>query len=248
MRVGVLWSGGKDSTYAAWLASKKDELTCLITVFPKSEMSYMFHFPDLTWTRLQAEAMGVPQLTSQTEGVKEEELKDLERALADAKREYSLGGVYTGALASVYQKSRVEKVCTGLGLECVSPLWGTDPEAHLRRLAREKFSVIVVSVSALGLDEGWLGRELDGSAIDELVALGKRFKFHVGLEGGEGETFVLDAPLFSKQIEVRSAVKHWRGDSGYLEITDAALVPKATQTEGAAGSRERGSRLSSAHL
>lgn len=231
-----MWSGGKDSTYAAWLGSKRDELGCLVTIFPKSEMSYMFHFPDLQWTRLQAEAMGVPQLTFPTEGVKEEELADLERALAGAKRKFSLEGVYTGALASVYQKSRIEKVCASLGLECISPLWRADPEEHLRRLLKDGFSTIVVSVSALGLDESWLGRELDGPAVDDLVALGRRFKFHVGLEGGEGETFVLDSPLFSKRLEVRSAVKHWRGDSGYLEITDAALVPKVKPKGEAASS------------
>lgn len=234
MRVGVLWSGGKDSIYAAWQASKKDELACLITLFPRSDMSYMFHFPNLKWTHLQAEAIGVPQLTASTEGVKEEELGDLERAIADAKKEFGLEGIYTGALASVYQKTRVEKICEKLHLECISPLWGVDPEAHLRRLVSDGFSVIVVSVSALGLEQSWLGRELDGSAIDELVALGKRYKFHVGLEGGEGETFVLDAPLFSKRVEVRSAAKHWQGDRGFLEITDAALVPKPTRTEQAA--------------
>ena len=227
----MLFSGGKDSTYAAWLASKKDELACLVTLFPKSEMSYMFHFPDLRWTSLQAKAMGIPQLVSQTEGVKEEELRDLERALTDAKSRYSLEGVYTGALASVYQKSRVERICGGLGLECISPLWGTDPEAHLRRLTRDGFSVLVVSVSALGLDRSWLGRELNQPSIDELVALGKKFKFHVGLEGGEGETFVLDAPFFSQKVQVRSTVEHWSGDSGYLEITDAALVPKVRGKE-----------------
>ncbi|MDG7027145.1 MAG: TIGR00289 family protein, partial [Nitrososphaerota archaeon] len=47
MRVGVLWSGGKDSTYSAWLASKKEELACLVTITPKSDESYMFHYPDL---------------------------------------------------------------------------------------------------------------------------------------------------------------------------------------------------------
>lgn len=234
MRVGVLWSGGKDSTYAAWLASKKDELACLVTLFPKSEMSYMFHYPNLQWTRLQAEAMEVPQLTATTEGVKEEELNDLESALLAAKERFALEGVYTGALASVYQKTRVERICANLGLDCASPLWGTDPEAHLRRLINDGFSVMVVSVSALGLDEGWLGRSLDGAAIDELVALGRRFKFHIGLEGGEGETLVLDAPFFSKRLEVRSSIKHWKGDSGYLEITDAALVAKARRSERAA--------------
>jgi diphthine-ammonia ligase len=189
-------------------------------------MSYMFHFPNLKWTRLQAEAIGIPQLTATTEGIKEEELADLERAIGDAKTKFGLKGIYTGALASVYQKTRVERVCRELDLECISPLWGIDPEAHLRRLVKDGFSCIIVSVSSLGLDQSWLGRGLDETSIGELVALGRRFKFHVGLEGGEGETFVLDAPFFSERIDVRSAVKHWRGDSGYFEITDAVLASK----------------------
>jgi diphthine-ammonia ligase len=237
--VGALFSGGKDSTYAAWLASKTDELACLVTLFPKSEMSYMFHFPDLRWTALQAEAIGVPQITLETEGVKEEELEDLQAALSKAKAEFKLQGVYTGALASVYQKTRVERVCRDVGLECISPLWGIDPEVHLRRLVENGFSAILVSVSALGLDQGWLGRALDESSIDELVVLAKKFRFHVGLEGGEGETFVIDAPFFSRRVEILEAAKHWRGDSGYLEITDAKLVPKSRRTEPAAGSQGR---------
>jgi diphthine-ammonia ligase len=205
-----------------------------VTLLPKSEMSYMFHFPNLRWTALQAQAIGVPQLTASTEGVKEEELGDLQRALATAKAKFGLEGVYTGALASVYQKTRVERICNDLALGCISPLWGVDPEAHLRQLLADGFSTIVVSVSALGLDQNWLGRPLDARAIDELVALGKKFRFHVGLEGGEGETFVLDAPFFSKRLEVRSSESHWKGDSGYLDITDAALVPKPRRKEQAA--------------
>lgn len=227
--MGALFSGGKDSTYAAWIASRDDELECLVTVLPRSAESYMFHFPNLKWTPMQAKAIGVPQLTAVTEGVKEEELGDLERALEEAKAKFAIRGVYTGALASFYQKTRVENVCRSLGLECISPLWGVDPESHLRRLVREGFSVLVVSVSALGLDQSWLGKTLDRARIDELVALGKKFKFHVGFEGGEGETFVLDAPFFSSRIEVRDSINHWKGDSGYLEITDAKLVPKTTR-------------------
>ena len=234
MRVATLYSGGKDSTYAAYLASKRDELACLITVFPESDASYMFHFPNLRWTALQAEAAGVPQRVGKTAGVKEEELSDLKAVMGSAKEKFGLEGIYTGALASVYQKSRVERICSELGLECVSPFWGVNPEKHLRSLLREGFVVQVVSVSALGLDESWLGRTLDEKAVDELVALGAKYRFHIGLEGGEGETFVLDCPLFSKRIEVVSSQKHWRGDSGYLEIKEARAVPKLTRTGWAA--------------
>ena len=229
MRVGALFSGGKDSTYAAYLASKRDQLACLITIFAESDASYMFHFPNLRWTKLQAELAGVPQVVGRTAGVKEEELSDLKTALASAKERFGIAGIYTGALASVYQKSRVERVCSELGLDCISPLWGVDPEKHLRTLLREGFTTKVVSVSALGLDEGWLGRVLDEGAVGELVALAAKYRFHVGLEGGEGETFVLDCPMFSKRIEVVSSQKHWRGDSGFLEITETRAVPKPAQ-------------------
>jgi ABC transporter with metal-binding/Fe-S-binding domain ATP-binding protein len=230
MKAGTLFSGGKDSTYAAYLASKRDRLACLITIFPESEDSYMFHFPNLRWTGLQAEAAGVPQIVGKTAGVKEEELSDLRAVLRSAKERFGLEGIYTGALASVYQKSRVERVCSELDLECVSPLWGIDPERHLRTLIRDGFVVQVVSVSALGLDESWLGRTLDEKAVGELVVLGAKYRFHIGLEGGEGETFVLDCPLFSKRIEVVSSQKHWRGDSGFLEIKEARAVPKLSRT------------------
>jgi len=234
MRVGTLFSGGKDSTYAAYLASRRDELSCLITIFPDNESSYMFHFPNLKWTALQAEAAGIPQVVGKTVGEKEKELADLKVTLGLAKERFGLSGIYTGALASVYQKSRVERICSELHLECVSPLWGIDPQTHLRTLLREGFVVEVVSVSALGLDESWLGRILDGKAIDELVSLGTKYKFHVGLEGGEGETFVLDCPLFSERIEVLSSQKHWRRDSGFLEIREARAVPKLSRTGRAA--------------
>lgn len=226
MRVGVLFSGGKDSTYAAWLASKRDYLACLVTLLPESDASYMFHHPNARWTSLQAKAAHLPVVTRGTQGVKEEELDDLRMALQAAKDEYDIEGVYTGALASVYQKTRVEGVCRRLSLACLSPLWGVDPEAHLRALLREGFVSVVVSVSALGLDEGWLGRPLDGKAIDELVTLGTKYRFHIGLEGGEGETFVTDCPLFDQAVRIDETAKHWKGDSGSLEILRASLVPK----------------------
>ena len=208
------------------MASERHEVRCLVTVIPKSPSSYMFHYPNLTWTALQAEAMRLPQVIEHTEGEKEKELADLERALKRAKQEYYLDGVCTGALASVYQKTRVEKVCESIGLSCLSPLWGLDPEEHLRRLVADGFRISMVSVSALGLDRSWLGRILDGPAVDELLQLSRKYKFHAGLEGGEGETFVLDCPMFSSKVEIKDSVVHWERDSGYLEIKDAALSSK----------------------
>lgn len=226
MRVGVLFSGGKDSTYATYLASLRERVCCLITLFPKRQDSYMFHYPNIEWTKLQAEAMEIPQITAETQAVKEEELTDLESAIRMAIEKYDIEGVYTGALASIYQKSRVERTCDRLGLDCISPLWQINPELHLRNLLRDGFRVIITSVSALGLNESWLGREINEEVIKELVKLHAKYGIHVGLEGGEGETFVLDCPLFKRMIRVISCEKVWQSDSGYLKIKEAQLVDK----------------------
>ena len=97
---------------------------------------------------------------------------------------------------------------------------------------------MMVGVSAMGLGKEWLGRVLDGGAVEELISLGIKYKFNAGLEGGEGETFVLDAPLFGQSIHILSGEVHWRGDSGYFEIADAVLASKATRKEGVAETRE----------
>jgi ABC transporter with metal-binding/Fe-S-binding domain ATP-binding protein len=189
----------------------------------------MFHFPNIRWTKLQAEAMGLPQIIFQTEGKKEEELEDMQSALKSAIADYSIEGVYTGALASVYQKSRVERVCEELKLKSISPFWGIDPRTHLMNLIRDRFTVMVTGVAAMGLDETWLGRILDAKMVDELTDLQKKYALHAALEGGEGETFVLDCPLFEKRIEVVSSKKYWNDVNGHLEFLGLRLVDKQSQ-------------------
>ncbi|MBU0761748.1 MAG: TIGR00289 family protein, partial [Candidatus Altiarchaeota archaeon] len=101
MKLGVLFSGGKDSAYALYKAMQSDEVVCLITIASKNDESYMFHTPNISMTRLQAEAIGLPNLVFETEGVKEEELADLEKAIEQAVKEYGVEGIVTGAIESV---------------------------------------------------------------------------------------------------------------------------------------------------
>ena len=186
----------------------------------------MFHYPNISWTRYQAEAIGIPQIIVETGGEKEVELNDLRKAIAMAKEKHSIDCVYTGALASEYQKSRADRIAQELGIACISPLWHADPEMHMRRLIEEKFDIVLVGVAALGLDESWLGRRLSYEMVRDLVELNRKYGVHICLEGGEGETFVLDCPFFKQRIEMVSAEKIWRGDSGYLIIKDLRLAQK----------------------
>ena len=115
MKCGVLFSGGKDSTYAAYLAKKHgNELSCLISIVSENPESYMFHTPSILKVKKQAEVMNIPLLIQKTKGQKEEELKDLEKAIKLAKAKYEIEAIVTGAVESVYQASRIQKICDGL--------------------------------------------------------------------------------------------------------------------------------------
>lgn len=202
----VLFSGGKDSCYSAYLAKKKGyEITCLISVFSKNPNSYMFHTPSIKRTKQQAKIMNIPLIIQKTKGEKEKELKDLEKAIKRAKTKYKIDTIVTGALASNYQKSRIEKICKKLNLECFNPLWNKDEFEYLNELIKNKFKVIITGVFAYPLDKSWLGKEINQKFIQELKQLNASHKIHPAGEGGEFETFVLDCPLFKKPLKIKNS-------------------------------------------
>ncbi len=226
MRLGVLFSGGKDSTLALHLAAEKEEVACLITVVSKNKESYMFHTPNIDATVLQAESLLLPLVLVVTEGRKEEELADLERAIAEAKTKFQIEGVVTGAVESVYQASRVQRICNHLDVWCFNPLWKHDQKALLESLIEKKFKIVISGIFAYPLDEKWLGKQIDQKMIAQLVELQSQYGISPSGEGGEIETTVLDAPMFKKRLEVLDFAVEAKGNSGVYIIKKSRLVAK----------------------
>ena len=224
MKLAALISGGKDSWYAAYAASKLNhQIVCLVTLKPEREDSYMFHVPNIDFVSQQAEAASLPLIMLNTEGVKEEELKELKEAINLAKQKHGIEGVCAGALASQYQKERVEAICDELDLKLVSPMWGMDPEQYLRALILDGFEIIIVGVAADGLNESYLGRRFDRDLIEDF----KKLKIHIAGEGGEDETFVLDCPLFKKKLEVWKSYTHMENEyTGKLLFEEVQILKK----------------------
>ena len=228
VKLGALFSSGKDSCYAMWTMIKQNySIECLISIASKNKDSYMFHTPNIEFIKEQSKAMEIPLVWQETEGEKEKELEDLKEALIKAKELYKIEGVVSGALFSSYQRDRIEKICDGLGLKIFTPLWHKNQEMELRELINEGFEVIVSSVAADGLGEKWLGRKLTLKDVIELKDLNKKYGINVAFEGGEAETFVLDAPIFKKKIIVKKAEKKMEAENlGNYIIKEVELAEK----------------------
>jgi diphthine-ammonia ligase len=229
MKLAALFSGGKDSTYAIYLAKKLGHsVDVLLTLYPYSSESHLLHYPNIEFTQLQAESMKIPQLIEKTHSDdSENESKKLNNLIFLAKEKYSIDGIVHGGILSEYQKDNFSLICEKNHLKIISPLWNKEPESYMKELLNENFEYIISTVSSAGLNDSWLGRIIDKNGLDELQKLQKKFRFNLNFEGGEAETFVTNCPLFEKRLLIQDSTTEWDGYRGRFEILEAKLKDNA---------------------
>jgi uncharacterized protein (TIGR00290 family) len=149
-------------------------------------------------------------------------------ALEKALRLVELDALALGITRSLSQLRAIKGVADKFKLRLIAPFEGRNHYRLMRMMVRDGYEIRITAVAAEGLGPEWLGRRLTLDALDELRELSERFGFHVGLEGGEAETFVCDGPIFGQRVEFLDVQKVWDSStsSGYLLIRDARLVPK----------------------
>jgi len=210
MKVAVLFSGGKDSVFAAFVCLQQGYEVELLAIEP-SEYSTMFHHPNIRWCAAQAEAMGMPLTMVEADGEREE---DELFAIKEALRIMRADGVATGAIESEYQKQRIDKIAHELSIRSFSPIWRTGDALLLEQCAY--LDALVVAVSAEGLGEADLGARFDSAFVERLRKMKPSVSPH--LEGGEGETFVSNAPFFRQALRIKGMEKEWDGSRGVATI------------------------------
>ena len=134
MKLAALISGGKDSIYAAYKASKQHEIACLISFKSKKTDSYMFHIPNIELVKLQAKAMNLPLIFLESSGIKEKELEDIIKAFELTKKfkiktiAYMILGYKGETLGAILQSVRLyNKINPDVIVTCPATLYpGTD--------------------------------------------------------------------------------------------------------------------------
>ncbi len=222
MRVAVLSSGGKDSTYAHWWATLQGwDVLALITCRITDVDSMMFQIPGTEIVKFQSMASNTAHLEFEISGEENKDVLELMRSINEnmspGRILQDLEGIVTGALKSDYQKSKIEMMCEELGVNSFSPLWHKNSNEYMEMLVRDNFEMLITSVSSDGLDEKWVGRILNPENLDELKMISNKYRFNIDGEGGEFETSVVNAPHFNSKIKW-AGEKIWIKNRGYFQF------------------------------
>ena len=182
----------------------------------------MYHSVNIHLTKKLAEALKIPLISKTTKGEKEEELISLQYILSTI----AIDGVISGAIASEYQRTRIEQVCHNLDLKSFTPLWHKNQSLLLKDMINAGFIIKIVGIFADGFDESWLGRTVDNQTFKDLQKIERQKGINIAGEGGEYETLVVDGPIFKKKLVLIETEKQWKRDHGSLIVTKATLEKK----------------------
>lgn len=222
MRTVALLSGGKDSLYNMFLATKDNhEIVAIANLKPKSSSgdeldSYMYQTVGHQAIETIAEALDKPLFRGDITSVArnkdldytepkngDDEVEHLYNLLQQIRDEHNIGfeAVCVGAIASSYQKSRVENVCKRMSLTMLAYLWDQDQDKLLQRMIDCNFDAILIKVACIGLTKNHIGKSIEAMQ-EHLRYLHKKYDTNICGEGGEYETLVLDCPLYKRRLSI----------------------------------------------
>lgn len=215
MKAFVSWSGGKDCTLALYSFLQE----------PANEVAYLLNLVDSASLGSVSRQLGDDLLMAQSEALEISLIREtvffgntyefhLKKVISKLKEE----GVQAGVFGDIYlQEHRdwIERVCGEMDITPVFPLWGRSAISILNEFTDKHFRAVIIAVKENGQLLPLLGKELDKELIGELRQIQG---IDICGERGEYHTFVCDAPLFKKPIELAYGEAYTESGTVFLPI------------------------------
>ncbi len=201
-KVALSWSSGKDSAWALHVLRQTPgiEVAALITTFNGAADRVAMHAVRRRLVEAQAERMGLPLWAVElpwpcSNADYEERMRAVcDRAAAEGFTAMAFGDLFLRDIRD-YREQRLR----GTGLEPLFPLWDMPTAALAAEMVRGGVKAKVTCVDPSKLDRGFAGRDYDAAFLGELPD-----SVDPCGENGEFHTFVYDAPVFSRALQVQS--------------------------------------------
>jgi uncharacterized protein (TIGR00290 family) len=194
------WSSGKDSAWALHLLSQRKDVrvAALATTFNSAANRVAMHAVRRSLVHAQAEQVGLPlwpvDLPWPCSNAQYEEIMATvwRRAVAQGIEAVAFGDLFLEEIR-VYRERQLE----GTGLEPLFPVWKLPTKQLAREMIAAGLKAKITCVDPSRLDRSFAGCDFDLALLDSLPD-------HIDPcgENGEFHTFVCDAPVFARGIDV----------------------------------------------
>ena len=204
-----LFSGGKDSLYAIYLAEREgikiEHLICLIPSFPVPSP----HAENIEAIKFIAKSMRRKLAIVDLHGGAYEFINVL--------RSLNVDILVAGDVCIEEHKSWLEKICKEANVTLLEPLFGRDTTKLFREIFNSGFEAIIIGVDTRYLEEEWLGFTLNKeTAANFLSRAGCTDPLG---ENGEYHTLVTNCPLYPKPLKTKPAKKITADNITYLILS-----------------------------
>lgn len=205
------WSGGKDSCFALYEATRLGyKVSHLVNFFLEEPQRVRLHGTDVKLIQLQSKAMGIPLVQRETSWERyENDFKATVLSLVHS----GIKGMIFGDIYLEEHKDWVERVCADLQIKAIEPLWGMETGNILSAFIEAGFEAIVVSAKCELMDKEWIGCTIDRSFMEYLRMKG----IDPCGEKGEYHTLVTYGPIFKKRIKLLEKTVYTRDDYWLLD-------------------------------
>lgn len=225
----MLWTGGKDSALALLEAKRQGYSVQCLATFAPPDPEFLAH--PLSIIKLQAQALGLPHHILPVNTPFE---KAYEAGLRWLQNHIGIDCVVTGDIAEIDGRPNwIRERSRAVGMDAYTPLWGRNRNRLLQQLVTQGLKAHVSLVQTSKLDAKWVGRELDRSAIHELNIISANNGLDPCGENGEYHTLVLDCPLFTGQIAIRSYSVRTATSMAYMELQQVEIINDTAVSRGA---------------
>jgi uncharacterized protein (TIGR00290 family) len=215
--VVMSWSGGKDSTMAAYqlLASQKFEIAALLTTVTEDYDRISMHGVRRGLLERQADSLGLPLHKVMIPKDCSNEI--YEARMTEAFSHFKARGVTKIAFGDLFledvKQYRDERLARA-GMTGVYPIWMRDTDELVRTFIGLGFKAILACVDTQAIAASFAGREIDHSLLRDLPDSADPCGEH-----GEYHSFVYDGPIFKDPIDCKAGERFMRSERfNYCDI------------------------------
>jgi uncharacterized protein (TIGR00290 family) len=200
--VVLSWSGGKDSSMAAYqlLASQKFEIAALMTTVTEDFDRISMHGVRRELLEQQAESLAIPLYKIMIP--KECPNEIYEARMREGFAHFKAQGITNIAFGDLFladvKQYRDERLAQA-GMVGIYPIWLRDTDELVRSFIGLGFKAILACVDTHAIDACFAGREIDDSLLRDLPPSADPCGEH-----GEYHSFVYDGPIFKRPIACKA--------------------------------------------